>query len=69
MFRVGARWAFGGLLILLGLKNAFFPHPYAPVGIAEDLGYYGASLTMILIGLWLIVRVRRKKRVLGDNNS
>jgi hypothetical protein len=57
----GSRIGLGILLVILGLKNIVYPHPYPPVGMGQDIGYYGMAAGMIVAGFWLIFRGRRTK--------
>jgi hypothetical protein len=44
--------------MLLGLKNVFYAYPYPPVGAVEKASYYGFSLALVSVGLWLCLRGR-----------
>ncbi len=58
MLRKGSRVGIGVLLVILGAKNTVYPYPDPPIGLAQDIGYYGLALFMIACGIWLIFRGR-----------
>ncbi len=61
MPKKGPRVGIGILLVILGAKNTVYPYPNPPIGLAEDIGYYGLALFMVACGSWLIFRRREDK--------
>ena len=58
MLKKGPRVGIGILLVILGAKNTVYPYPDPPIGLAQDIGYYGLAFLMVACGIWLIVRGR-----------
>ncbi len=67
--RSGARWGLGLVLILLGLKNIVYPHPYPPVGLIEDFSSYGFNGALVTLGGWLVLGRRKISVAAGSDEN